>query len=290
MPTRREGFEAGPVDALITTENTDLDYVSSGALGVEDYSVFSTEHVRAGTYSAGGPAVQLSQLAMRGTGVGSMWTWLATAAPVDDPAVFITTIGHYAAQWGPITPLDVGEDAADVFFPFAGFLFYNDPVNDTFGYGEPGLYHVHFGDSGDEQVQTLALPLASAVERWLRIECSWDGTTITAAIYDDAGDLVYEGPPTTIPSALLEQLPGNALDSMAWGGSTSTAGYGAYTEDGIERVSYSTTGGWIDELSLTTPDLGRPTRLYPRDDGRGLSSAPRRYPTPRSTRLVGGHQ
>lgn len=44
-------------------------------------------------------------------------------------------------------------------------------------------------------------------------------------------------------------------------------------------------------VAWTPPDLTKPVaRLYPRDDGRGASSAPRMVPTPRAARLVSGHQ
>lgn len=38
--------------------------------------------------------------------------------------------------------------------------------------------------------------------------------------------------------------------------------------------------------SLTAPAV----RLYPRDDGRGMSSAPRIWPMPKSNRIIGGYQ
>lgn len=45
------------------------------------------------------------------------------------------------------------------------------------------------------------------------------------------------------------------------------------------------------EYTWTWTDLTKPVaRLYPRDDGKGASSAPRMVPPPRAARLVGGHQ
>lgn len=110
----------------------------------------------------------------------------------------------------------------------------------------------------------------------------------------------------------------------AWGYDSRGVGLGAYVPDGmfppwsvVEPMS-----GVADVSLLVTdntdaggpqaiPEAGTPkfkpglgyyavvmglrvastpvTRQYPRDDGRGLSSAARLYPTPKSQRIVGGH-
>lgn len=47
----------------------------------------------------------------------------------------------------------------------------------------------------------------------------------------------------------------------------------------------------VDDVWLWWRDLDGPVvRLYPRDDGRGMSSAPRIFPLPKSGRIIGGHQ
>lgn len=47
---------------------------------------------------------------------------------------------------------------------------------------------------------------------------------------------------------------------------------------------------WVVNWTVTSPDIAPVTRRYPRDDGRGMSSAPRLFPPSRSARMVGGYQ
>lgn len=48
--------------------------------------------------------------------------------------------------------------------------------------------------------------------------------------------------------------------------------------------------GVVDSLWLYGVTNAPACRLFPREDGRGMSSAPRIHPAPRSGRIIGGHQ
>lgn len=53
--------------------------------------------------------------------------------------------------------------------------------------------------------------------------------------------------------------------------------------------AYYGAGALVDDLSVWI--AGSPAiRMFPRDDGRGMSSAPRIWPAPKSQRIIGGHQ
>lgn len=113
-----------------------------------------------------------------------------------------------------------------------------------------------------EVTDTLIHSTSIIFDQWLYLSIDYAGHWE----FGDAGGIIWSGvetPPAT-------DLPVQYL----WSASARLNG-------GITLV---------DDLWVTSGPTGPAVRLYPRDDGRGMSSAPRIHPAPRSGRIIGGYQ
>lgn len=97
---------------------------------------------------------------------------------------------------------------------------------------------------------------------------------------------VYEG-------AVLASgnLPAASIDDPASSGLAVNLVSDNFSDGGGGPGVFNGAGALVDNLFVWIVDLGPVVRMYPRDDGRGMSSAPRIYPVPKGrSRIVGGYQ
>jgi hypothetical protein len=160
---------------------------------------------------------------------------------------------------------------------------YLDPVP---GDPEPGLSLADFAIGGDtggvalnfDRAPTLDLDITDGGELVrTRTVPAPAGEWIDVAISLADLELVVEVSGTVTGAVVTETV----TVSPAWSFSLLLAS--VFNVDGSRSYLDALA---VAETSIVVPPV---TRLYPRDDGRGLSSAPRRYPLPRSSRRVGGY-
>lgn len=236
MANWSEGFEGGAAGDIITTSNTALSVVVSGADGDP---VFVDNPVRSGTLAAG-----------------------ASAVPGPDViADFLYDHGAdlTQARVAGSVYLDPAVDTPDPGFRLASFAVGDGTAGVVFEFSRAGNFSLTVGDSeGILLERTAAAPLRQWVD--LSVVLAGQVLTVTASGTDLAE--VVAVPPDWSLSFLIASV-------------FDVAGNRSY----------------LDALSVTeAPTVAPVCRLYPRDDGRGLSSAPRIYPMQRAGRIVGGHR
>lgn len=110
---------------------------------------------------------------------------------------------------------------------------------------------------------------------WYRLGCTWDAAAMVTTLSTPSGDVLFTEtyPWPTPPTVPISTSFGLLVESVSRGDLL-----------------------YIDDLDFTRlpfvplVQAARPvTRLYPRDDAAGLSSAPRIHPPPRARRIIGGH-
>lgn len=236
MPIER--FEAGPAGAPITISNTELDFISGDQAPVFNDQRFLT------TYSARNPVnvVGPIQMAMYADpladGVGSATSWFEAAPPVPLSPVAAKNIGHYCGGWGVVLDF-VG---SLIFFPLVGFL-YNNGTGPGDVVEENGLLYASFNATNGSTEYEAILSVNEALGRWWRCQVIKTGLTFVSQLIDDAGLVVFESDPLLLPSDFIEQLAGMPF---GWQASACMAGYGSIPEG----IYYSTTGAWVDEISI----------------------------------------
>lgn len=260
VTTRKyEGFEGGTVGAPIATGNTSLDFVTQPAL-------FATP-ARTGQLAAGAALVDaddiLGTVGFTGWGVADMWLRLGInpLSGYEGPRYSGGVVGGFY-----INLEGLGK------FPACGAVWLGDPDGWDMGDGverPPGLYHLNLSISSGTQVTPIASP-EQAVD-WVGFSATTlDGILVTGIRYEVGGATILA------PNYLNDT--GLALEG--WMASP--------IESGVSNGAASHVSAVIDDLSLSPIDPPV-TRLYPRTDGRGLSSAPRHVGGVPRSRIVGGH-
>lgn len=183
-----------------------------------------------------------------------------------------------------------------------------DQDDETFARVEAGLYAGIANDrivlsslatgTGRHGATAMRIHVRAAVEAFSSSAVIPDDLRLTAFGFASVGgadvfpvdtaeilDRVFEVSPAAFPdedpAPILAFIDSNVTAAAAGGlpfaaaAQSDTAGtYVRFYEVALEFV-------YDDDLACV--------RLYPREDGRGISSAPRIYPPPRSGRIVGGH-
>lgn len=160
---------------------------------------------------------------------------------------------------------------------------YADPAYDDTGWPTgPAPFGARdvTGRPGADDWLPIATGLAFGNDVWVRAEI--DGA-VSATIKIDFDAAIYWN------GVLLTVVNGPSTDTgpvVEW---TQNLPH----EDGVLAVWFiqNTRGGFDGSYGdLSARGGSVPVRQYPRDDGRGLSSAPRLFPPPKGQRLVGGYQ
>lgn len=135
-----------------------------------------------------------------------------------------------------------------------------------FGDDGPGLYDVQ------TEAQSLAVAAEEIAGQWIQFEATVTETAVVDRIIRNSGGTIIATSPDVAHDA-----PDPVWD----------------LRNAVEDPTYSTTGSWIDDLTLVydveepTDELIQVVRQYPRDDEHGFSGGRRIYPPPRLGRIVG---
>lgn len=146
-------------------------------------------------------------------------------------------------------------------------------------------------NGGDYPPEYLALPDETAAETYPTIQWQYDGMGLLYGRNIDhlpVGEWGWVADP--VPTAdwfrVLDPSdlpPGEGRLSPSFEGGPINASF--YFPDARVHVAYL--AARVTYTDATAPGV---IRQYPRDDARGLSSAPRLYPPPKARRIVGGYQ
>ena len=174
--------------------------------------------------------------------------------------------------------------------------------------GDPYVIFDEFVCNGWTEYQTgpvNAFNGPAATRHFLRLDTSGTGAFLTSPTVAGVGDPstwveVAQGQQTPLPVSWLTTLTESpsACIQLGWeDGRVLTDTFPArFAADGmtwISNVGYDLTFGYTSgayrfRFPVDPPLRRYPLRRYPRDDGLGLSSAPRLFPQPSAQRVIGG--
>lgn len=266
-----EGFEHGPDGDQVTDANTVL---------LTPFGSFSSTQVHSGALALGvrdpgtGPGTEnaIFQAAVPGDVGVAVTTWVyadgVVPTTVNGGPWSLVIIGPNPDDPGGILGLVVGQYLNEAL----GAGVDDPPIPD---FADALVFVLSYAVNSDGSTATTQLQDSSQTDgrwtfsAWQQFTLTWLGDdSWTVRMGDDSSG--HDIPITTdrpfIPGLLTAQMVQRDL------------GGGTYASN------------WMDDVLITVPDGATPvTRLYPRDDGLGTSSAPRNYPSHKGARVVGGY-